>query len=85
LFRSLGGPEITLSALALIAYLALVPSVVDAVEQKFQAEIAFARQPDGHWSKVESAVQKVRADVDLMNDLRQSVDVESATSQDDKR
>jgi hypothetical protein len=85
LFRSLGAPAITLSVLALVAYLALVPSVVDAVAQNFQAEIAFARQPDGHWSKVESAAQNVRADIDLMKVLRQEAEVEFGVPQEDEQ
>jgi hypothetical protein len=83
LFRSLGIPAVTLAALALVAYLSLLPKVVNSVEQNYQAEIAFALHPDGHWSKVESAVQKVRADDVLINELKQSVGVESVTPQDD--
>jgi hypothetical protein len=75
-FRSLGVPAITLAALALVAYLVIVPSVLNAVERGFQAEIAFARRPIDHWTRVEQAVGKVLADDGIMKELREAVQIE---------
>jgi len=82
LFRSLGKPALVLSALALMTYLALAPTIVTHVEQEFQQKIAFARNPDSHWTKVENAVRKVRSNKQLMTKLQQAVQAETRQSAD---
>lgn len=79
--RSLAKASLTLSALVLLIYLALAPSVVAHVEQQFQQQMAFARQPSDHWSDVEKAVQQVKSNPELMDGLRESVNTEMMEAQ----
>ncbi len=73
LCRSLGRPSLLMAALTLVLYLFFLPGVVDAVEQEFQSKMSFARNPNEHWSKVEQAVQKVRSNGVMMEQLMESV------------
>ena len=73
LFRSLGLPAAGLATVTLIVYLAFVPRYLSKTEERFQQQMAFARQPDEHWRKVEQAVQQVRSDAATMAALRESV------------
>jgi len=82
LFRSLGKPALVLSALTLMTYFALAPTIVRHVEQEFQQKIAFARDPESHWTKVETAVRKIRSDKNLMAQLQQAVVAEARQSAD---
>lgn len=66
---SLRGPCFVLAAIALLAYLYLAPRTIELVEQHFQSQMAFARNPNDHWSKVERAVQAVRANPQLMAEI----------------
>jgi len=67
--RALRGPCCVLAAIALLAYLLLAPRTIELVEQHFQSQIAFARNPDDHWTNVELAVQAVRANPQLMAEI----------------
>lgn len=67
--QSLRGPCCLLGAIALMAYLILAPPTLQLVEQNFQSQIAFARNPEDHWTKVERAVQAVRANPQLMAEI----------------
>ena len=74
--RSIGRPSLVWSALALLTYMALAPRLVRTAEERFQVNIAFARQPSSHWNKVEKAVQQVQSDEQVMADLRETVEME---------
>ncbi|MDA1180002.1 MAG: hypothetical protein O2931_14535, partial [Planctomycetota bacterium] len=68
--RSQGHACLTLSALVIILYLSFAPAALAEAERHFQENIAFARKPSDHWSKVERAVERVRADQELVDQLR---------------
>lgn len=74
--EALRTPSLVLAALALFAYLLLVPRLIHITEQQFQSAMAFARQPDNHWTKVEQAVQNVRGDAVLMSEIEDSAQIE---------
>ncbi len=76
LFRSLGRPALVLAAMILVTYLILTPNILKQVEQEFQQKIAFARHPESHWAEAEKAIQKVRSDEELMEQLRETVKAE---------
>ncbi|MGE3244552.1 MAG: hypothetical protein AB7G28_08865 [Pirellulales bacterium] len=78
--QSLRGPCFVLAAIALLAYLFLAPKTIELVEQHFQSLIAFARKPDDHWTKVERAVQAVRANQPLMTEIVDASRFELTTS-----
>ncbi len=82
LLRSLGKPALVLSAVMLMTYFALAPTVVRHVEQEFQQKIAFARDPDSHWTKVENAVRKIRSNNELMTQLWEDARAEARQSTD---
>lgn len=46
------------------------PAVLAEADRHFQENIAFARKPSDHWSKVQRAVERVRADQELIDQLR---------------
>jgi hypothetical protein len=75
-FRSLARPALVLAAITLVTYLILAPNILKQVEQEFQQKIAFARHPESHWEEVGKAVQKVRSDEELMEQLTEIVKVE---------
>jgi hypothetical protein len=77
--RSLSGPAITLSGLTLIAYLALAPGSIELVEEEYQRNMDFARNPGAHWSRVDAAVQSVRSDQVKLKVLRAAVHAEMST------
>ena len=62
-----------MATVTLIVYLAFAPRFLSKTEEKFQQQMAFARQPNEHWRKVEQAVQHVRSDAAPMAGLRESV------------
>ena len=68
--RSQGHACLTLSALVTILYLSFAPAVLAEADRHFQENIAFARKPSDHWSKVQRAVERVRADQELIDQLR---------------
>ena len=76
--RSQGRACLTLSALVTILYLSFAPDVIAETERHFQENIAFAREPNDHWSKVERAVERVRADQELVDQLRATAVAEIA-------
>lgn len=76
--RSQGRACLTLSALVTILYLSFAPAVIAEAERHFQESIAFARKPSDHWSNVERAVQRVRADQELVEQLRATAVAEIA-------
>lgn len=71
----LGRSCAVLAALILMAYLVAAPEVVRTVENNFQRDMAFARDPDSYWAEVNEAVCKVRSNEKLMSELRASVEV----------
>jgi hypothetical protein len=73
---SLCKASLQLAALLLVVHLALMPGVVETVEQETQRKLAFARHPSNHWSEVESAVQRVQSSQDRMDELRAAVKAE---------
>ncbi len=76
--RSQGRACLTLSVVVTILYLIFAPAVSAEAERHFQENIAFAREPNDHWSKVERAVARVKVDQELVDQLRATVLVEIA-------
>ncbi len=60
--RTLGKPATVVASLLLMAYLAVVPLTIRRAEADFQHKIAFARNPESHWTKLRQAVAAVRAE-----------------------
>jgi hypothetical protein len=58
----LGKPATVVASLLLMAYLAVVPLTIRRAEADFQHKIAFARNPESHWTKLRQAVAAVRAE-----------------------
>lgn len=79
LLRSLGRPALVMSALMLFAYLLLAPGILEQAEQEFQKQMAFARNPQTHWTAVAEAVQRVHSDEKTMGELREVAKREAAT------
>lgn len=76
--RSQGRACLALSTVLAFLYLICAPAVNVEIERHFQESIAFAREPNSHWAKVEQAVARVRADHELMDQLRYTVLLEIA-------
>jgi hypothetical protein len=74
--RSLTLPSLALSAMAIILYFLLFPKFVRDAERHFQSEMAFARNPDTHWQRVENAVQEVRGDPATMSEITDAARVD---------
>lgn len=60
--RTLGKPATVVASLLLVAYLAVVPLTIRTAEADLQNKIAFARNPESHWTKLRQAVAAVRAE-----------------------
>lgn len=76
--RLLGRPVRVMATMMLVAYLLLAPHMLEQVEQEFQTKMAFARDPQDHWTKVAEAVQRVRSDEIMMSELQESAKAEAA-------
>jgi hypothetical protein len=63
-------------------YLTAAPTVVRSIEREFQRKIAFARDPQSHWTKVEEAIRKLQWNVQLMRQLNEEVEAEAQNGDD---
>jgi hypothetical protein len=81
-FRSLGWGAFAAATCALLVYLTAAPIVVRSIEREFQRKIAFARDPQSRWTKVEEAIRKVQSNVQLMRQLNEEVEVETQNGDD---
>ena len=81
ILRTFAHPALALSAMLLLLYLVLVPEVVSRIEARFQQDIAFARHPDAHWTKVENAVQQVQSNDEIMSQIRKTIPPQMSPSE----
>jgi hypothetical protein len=51
---------------------------LEQVEREFQEKMAFARNPQTHWTNVAEVVQRVRSDEKMMSELQGFVKAEAA-------
>jgi hypothetical protein len=66
---SINRPAFALSALLMIAYLVLEPCHLESIDRDYQQNMSFARDPDAYWKRVENAVQSIRANEQLMDEI----------------
>ncbi|MCH7727628.1 MAG: hypothetical protein IH991_14265, partial [Planctomycetes bacterium] len=69
-----GRSALTISLCCLLVYLALVPTVVRAFEEHHESAMALARDPKQAWAPFVEALNDIRSDKQLMDEIRADVD-----------
>jgi len=67
--RSLGKPALVMAAILFLAYLVAAAHTLTVIEDTFQQGIAFTRNPQEYWARVDAAVRSVETDDVQMKEI----------------